>query len=91
MLVVPCYPIYSLLLATNVTRMDFFSLHVDGVERGILKSIPIVDKVDIRTLAVETKDARSKKEIYFFMESNGCRVEKHIKLNVTRRGLWVDV
>ena len=45
---VPCYPLETLLLALNVTKVDFFSLHVEGQEVPILKTIPF-DKVTFGT------------------------------------------
>ena len=41
---VPCYPVETLLYALNVTKVDFFSLDVEGQELAILKTIPF-DKV----------------------------------------------
>lgn len=45
--VVQCFPVYSILLAVNQTRVDFFSLDVEGHELLVLKTIPL-HKVDIR-------------------------------------------
>jgi len=47
-----CFPIYSILLALGNPTVDYFSLDVEGVEDGILESIPW-DKVDIKVLTVE--------------------------------------
>ena len=47
--VVQCFPLYSILLAVNQTRVDFFSLDVEGHELKILKTIPF-HKVDIRVI-----------------------------------------
>ena len=44
---VQCFPFYSILLAVGQTRVDFFSLDVEGHEFRILKTIPL-HKVDIR-------------------------------------------
>ena len=45
---VPCYPLETLLLALNVTKVDFISLDVEGQEVPILKTIPF-DKVTVNT------------------------------------------
>ena len=45
---VPCYPLETLLLAINVTKVDFISLDVEGQEVPILKTIPF-DKVAVIT------------------------------------------
>jgi hypothetical protein len=47
MLTLQCFPIYSILLAIGQTRVDFFSLDVEGHELRILKTIPW-HKVDIK-------------------------------------------
>ena len=44
---VTCYPLFSLLLAMNVSRVDYFSLDVEGWELEVLKTIPF-DKIDIK-------------------------------------------
>ena len=37
---VQCFPLYSILLAINQTRVDYLSLDVEGSELGILRTIP---------------------------------------------------
>ena len=49
---VKCVPFFSLILALNITRIDFFSLDVEGSELNILKTIPF-DKVFIDVISVE--------------------------------------
>ncbi|KAF2356270.1 Methyltransferase FkbM [Trinorchestia longiramus] len=44
---VQCLPVYSLLVALNVTTVHYFSLDVEGVELEVLQTIPW-DKVDIK-------------------------------------------
>ncbi|KAA0203323.1 hypothetical protein HAZT_HAZT000366, partial [Hyalella azteca] len=44
---VQCLPLYSLLLALNVTTVHYFSLDVEGFELEVLKTIPW-DKIDIQ-------------------------------------------
>lgn len=48
---VQCFPFYSILLAVNRTRVDFFSLDIEGHELKVLKTIPF-HKVDIRVLGL---------------------------------------
>ncbi|XP_018019484.1 uncharacterized protein LOC108675939 isoform X3 [Hyalella azteca] len=68
---VQCLPIYSILLALNVTTVHYFSLDVEGVELEVLKTIPW-DKVDIQTLSVENlHGAWSKADLKSFMEQQG--------------------
>ena len=37
---IQCFPLYSLLLALNQTRVDFLSLDIEGYELSVLKTIP---------------------------------------------------
>ncbi|XP_069179596.1 protein Star-like [Procambarus clarkii] len=49
---VQCFPLYSYLLALDVTLMDFLSLDIQGNEWEVIKSLPM-DKVKVRAMAVE--------------------------------------
>eukprot|EP00090_Calanus_glacialis_P003721 TRINITY_DN12746_c0_g1_i7.p1 TRINITY_DN12746_c0_g1~~TRINITY_DN12746_c0_g1_i7.p1 ORF type:complete len:286 (+),score=67.91 TRINITY_DN12746_c0_g1_i7:32-889(+) len=51
-----CYPLYSILLALGQTRIDFFSLDIEGAEMGVLRTIPW-HKVDIEVFLIETNKA----------------------------------
>lgn len=48
---VQCFPLYTYLLALNVTVVDYFSLDVEGSELNVLKTIPF-DKIDIKVSSV---------------------------------------
>jgi len=48
-----CFPLYSILLAIGQTRVDFFSLDIEGAEMDVLKTIPF-DKIDIEIFLIET-------------------------------------
>lgn len=47
-----CFPLQSVLLAVNRTKVDYFSLDVEGAEMSILRALPF-DKIDIDVLQVE--------------------------------------
>uniref|UniRef100_A0A915KI92 Methyltransferase FkbM domain-containing protein n=1 Tax=Romanomermis culicivorax TaxID=13658 RepID=A0A915KI92_ROMCU len=75
-----CFPLYSILLAVNHTKVDYFSLDVEGAEMSILKALPF-DKIDIDVLQVEfmvfqgvywDKDLSNqrKEELRHFMKKN---------------------
>ncbi|KAF2368423.1 Methyltransferase FkbM [Trinorchestia longiramus] len=49
---VQCFPLYSFLLATNLTSVDYFSLDVEGQELNVLKTVPW-SRVDIKVVSVE--------------------------------------
>jgi hypothetical protein len=44
---VQCFPLYSYLLALNRTKIDYFSLDVEGSELDVLRTIPF-EKLDIQ-------------------------------------------
>ena len=47
-----CYPLYSIMLALGQSRIDYFSLDVEGAELPILSTIPF-DKLYIDVILVE--------------------------------------
>lgn len=71
---IECFPLYSYLLALNISHVDYFSLDVEGDELDILKTLPF-EKVDITTLSVEFTHVKEGKEaLRRFMESKGYSV-----------------
>lgn len=48
---VKCFPLYSLLLAMNVTNIDYLSLETGGTELQVLETIPF-ERVRIRVINV---------------------------------------
>jgi len=52
-----CFPLESLLLALNRTRVDYFSLDVEGFELDVLRSLPL-ERLDIDVISVEFLHAR---------------------------------
>ena len=74
-----CFPLYSLLLALNQTKVDFLSLAVDGAEIDVLKTIPF-DEVDIRMMAVQVGDDKDgDSSMKRFLHSNGYDTSFHGK------------
>ncbi|CAL4124962.1 unnamed protein product [Meganyctiphanes norvegica] len=57
---VQCLPLFSILLAMNITTVDYFSLDVEGLELEVLETIPW-DHVKIRTLSVEFQHGKGGK------------------------------
>ena len=43
---VVCFPLHGVLKALNVTKVDYFSLDVEGNEMDVLRTIPL-DLIDI--------------------------------------------
>ena len=41
-----CFPLFGVLKALNVTKVDYFSLDVEGNEMDVLRTIPF-DLIDI--------------------------------------------
>lgn len=58
--IVPCFPLYSMLKAIDISYIDLLSLDVQGTEEFILKNIPF-DKLSIGMINVEYGDAHSSK------------------------------
>jgi len=49
---VPCFPLDTILAALNRSRVDYFSLDIEGFELPVLKTVDW-KRVDIRVLSVE--------------------------------------
>lgn len=49
---VKCFPLYSLLLATNITNIDYLILETGGSELLVLETVPF-DRVHIKVLNVQ--------------------------------------
>ncbi|XP_069163177.1 uncharacterized protein [Procambarus clarkii] len=76
---VQCFPLFSYLVALNVTTVDYFSLDVEGAEFIVLKTIPW-DKVDIKTLSVEfIHDPEGKDAIQEYMKTKGYFVHSEVR------------
>ncbi|KAK2712515.1 hypothetical protein QYM36_011267 [Artemia franciscana] len=67
-----CLPVYSILLAVNITTLDLFILDVEGVELEILKTIPF-DLVEMAVFLIEThgKTEEWRNITHKFMNSKG--------------------
>ncbi|KAK3586476.1 hypothetical protein CHS0354_001861 [Potamilus streckersoni] len=82
---VPCFPLYSIMLAINRTSIDYFGLDVEGNELQILETIPF-DDLDIKSLTAECLEmyGRGKEraeEVKAFLESKGYRCRGIIEAN----------
>ncbi|KAK7065729.1 hypothetical protein SK128_020167, partial [Halocaridina rubra] len=76
-----CFPLYSLLLALDRTRVDFFSLDIEGDELKVLKTIPW-DKVQIGLIEVEVQHVHEgRKAVRHYMESVGFTFVQDINLD----------
>jgi hypothetical protein len=49
LVILQCFPLYSILLAVGKTKVDYFSLDVEGSETQILKTVPW-HRVDIKVI-----------------------------------------
>ncbi|XP_065569313.1 uncharacterized protein LOC136032832 [Artemia franciscana] len=69
---VECVPIYTAILAANITRIDLFVLDIEGVELDVLKTLPF-HKVDVAVFMIEMygKSEEEKKKIHTFFQSKG--------------------
>ena len=85
----PCYPVYSLMLAMNTTKLDFFSLDVEGAEFPILNTLPF-DKLDVSVLAVEVAHGKSRTDTKTMMKNRGYKAHQELKHTDTKIHLYVD-
>ncbi|KAL3870202.1 hypothetical protein ACJMK2_038283 [Sinanodonta woodiana] len=72
---VPCFPLYSIMLAINQTSIDYFGLDVEGNELPILQTIPF-DDLDITSVTAECLEmnARGRQDamaVKTFLENKG--------------------
>ncbi|KAL1117248.1 hypothetical protein AAG570_004574 [Ranatra chinensis] len=75
---VQCFPLYTYMLALNLTHVDYFSLDVEGNELDVLETIPF-DKVNIETLSVEfVHVARGQDALKDFMSSKGYKIHSKV-------------
>jgi hypothetical protein len=73
-----CFPFHAIMLALNRTKIDYFSLDVEGMELPILRTIPF-DLIDISVVNVEYNHGPEGSQAYVdFMESKGYRVHKRL-------------
>lgn len=76
---VKCFPIYSLLLAMNLTNIDLMILESGGTELQVLETIPFarvkIDVLNIQLQASETENETIKKFLamknYMFIQKFG--------------------
>ena len=85
----PCYPVMSLMLAMNVTKLDFFSLDVEGAEYPILDTLPF-DRLDVSVLAVEVAHGRSRTDTKDMMKRKGYTAHQDLKMSDPKIQLYVD-
>ena len=70
---VQCFPLYSILLASGRTDIQYFSLDIEGAEMSVLKTIPW-DKVDIKVIQIEKNQVKEGiQTLIDFMASNGYK------------------
>ena len=85
-----CLPFLSLMLALNVTHVDYLSLDVEGFELDILKTIPF-DLIDISVLTVEYIHGPDHgKDYVTFMESKGYKLHSLIKTSQRDIFYWAN-
>ena len=81
-----CFPFLSLMLALNVTHVDYFSLDVEGMELPILKTIPF-DLIHISILTVEYVHGDDNGKGYIdFMKSKGYK--HHSTVRALKRDIY---
>ena len=71
---VPCFPLYTILKAVNIFKIDYFSLDVQGGEYSVLESIPF-DKISIDSFSVEYVNT-TRDQIINKLEHHGYNFKK---------------
>jgi len=88
---VPCFPLETLLLAINMSRIDYLSLDVEGVEIPVLRTIPW-SRLDIRIMSVEYGHGPNGKTPYleFIRSVGGYYVYADIHYSSYEKALFVE-
>uniref|UniRef100_A0A6P7FNK8 Protein Star-like n=1 Tax=Diabrotica virgifera virgifera TaxID=50390 RepID=A0A6P7FNK8_DIAVI len=58
---VKCFPLYSLLLATNVTNIDYLILETGGTELQVLETVPF-ERTNIEVINVQVRNNDTEKD-----------------------------
>ena len=80
-----CFPFISIMRALNRTKVDYFSLDVEGFEMPILKTIPF-DQIDISVFTIEYSHMKDPNEVVRFMEEKGYK--KHAELHARKPEIY---
>jgi hypothetical protein len=76
---IPCFPLYSILKAIDISKVDYFSLDVEGGELNVVNSIPF-DEIDIKSFTIEWPgNADNREKILEIMNKNGYNLLKDDK------------
>ncbi|CAG0923778.1 unnamed protein product [Notodromas monacha] len=83
---VTCFPLYSLLVAANLTRIDFLSLDVESIEPHVLKTLPWEeDDFEAKVIRLDLHAgriyARYKQFAIDFLQSKGYHFHKELLEN----------
>jgi len=90
---VQCFPLYSVLLALDNPKVDYFSLDIEGAEIPVLTTIPF-DKVDISLISVESNHLGdvfdgNVEDLTRLMEDGGYEYRENAKIDMffAKKGL----
>ncbi|CAG0923092.1 unnamed protein product [Notodromas monacha] len=71
--IVPCYPLTAILIAANVTSIDFFSLDLEGLELKVLKTINW-DLINIKVIHMDLLHTDEGEDaVHTFLQSKGYK------------------
>jgi len=77
---IQCFPLYTYLLALNVTEVDYFSLDIEGADFQALQTIQF-DKIIFKVLEIEVQWVKEGKQaVKSFLEGHGyiCVMEMNV-------------
>jgi len=74
---VQCFPLYSVILATGMDRIDLLSLDIEGAEQSVLETVPW-DEVDIGMVILEVEHS-NRTAVDLVMEKAGYTVYRRMR------------
>ena len=73
LLYIPCFSLNTILNAINVSKVDYFSLDIEGGEFDVLKSINF-DKIKIDSFSIEHNGITEAKESFIkYLDDKGLK------------------
>ena len=85
---IQCFPLYSILSALEIKKVDYFSLDIEGSEVEVLQTIPLNERI-INVLSVEKRimnnpngTAKKIDDIIRVLKPYGYHMERIVQLDV---------
>ncbi|KAK2142684.1 hypothetical protein LSH36_923g00024 [Paralvinella palmiformis] len=85
---IQCFPLYSILSALEIKKVDYFSLDIEGPEVEVLQTIPlneiIIDVLSVEKRIMNNPNGTAKKidDIIRVLKPYGYRMERIVQLDI---------